>query len=82
MCIRDSYTHPTWNYRSVYGGLGGFPLRVRPLTSGTSLTLNVRSGGGAVFYRLGLAAESVATVTTTVSGGLDPAVRFSIVRTK
>jgi hypothetical protein len=80
--VASQYTTPSWNYRSVFGGLGGFPLLARPLTNNVGLTLSYASGGTA-FTRLGVAASTFATVTVTSGGNAPTApVYLSIVRTK
>lgn len=38
--VAPIFNAPSWNYRSVFGGLGGFPAATRTLTSGTPLTLS------------------------------------------
>jgi len=80
--VAARYTQPSWNFRSVFGGLGGFPLGVRPLTNAFSLTLTYAHGGGTAYQRFGVAQSGFATFTANRTGG-DPApMRFSIVRTK
>lgn len=67
--VDPEYTQPSWNYRSVFGGLGGFPLGTRPLTNTVPLTLSYSRGGGATFIRFGVAASGEGVVTLE-SGGL------------
>jgi hypothetical protein len=80
--VASQYKTPSWNFRSVFGGLGSFPLLARPLTPDVGLTLSYAAGGTA-FTRLGVAANTFATVTLK-SGINDPSapVYWSIIRTK
>jgi hypothetical protein len=81
--IAPAYMAPSWNYRSVYGGLGGFPLAVLPLTNAVAQPFALGPGGGASYQRFGIAAGQVATVTLTQSGGTPTAqIRTAILRTK
>jgi hypothetical protein len=50
------YTFPSWNYRSVFGGLGGYPLVVQPLTNNTAYTAGYGAGGGPRWLRFGIPA--------------------------
>ena len=81
--VAPQYTLPTWNYRSVYGGLGGFPLVVDALNNGVALNFGLSSGGGTRFTRFGIAAGLTATVNLT-EGGVSPSslTQTAIVRTK
>ena len=81
--IATQYTQPSWNFRSVYGGLGGFPLGTRPLSNGVALTLSYSLGGGTAYQRFGVAANSFARVVAT-SGGVPPTgpVHLIVMRTK
>ncbi|ANB17870.1 beta strand repeat-containing protein [Dokdonella koreensis] len=81
--VQPEYRLPTWNYRSVYGGLGGYPLTVHPLSDGTTLTFGLRPGGGTRYTRFGIAAGQSADLTLTEGGGPPNAnVVTSILRTK
>ncbi|MBV9110106.1 MAG: Ig-like domain-containing protein [Gemmatimonadetes bacterium] len=81
--VAAAYRTPSWNYRSVYGGLGGFPLLARPLTNGSALTLAYSRGGGTAYTRFGVPAGGFATVTAR-SGGTIPTSPYGliVVRTK
>jgi hypothetical protein len=81
--VAAPYQTPSWNYRSVFGGLGGFPLLTRPLTSSTPLTLSYSFGGGTAYFRFGVTQGSFTTVTA-LSGGVAPTSPYTlrIVRTK
>jgi hypothetical protein len=73
----------SWNFRSVYGGLGGFPLGTRALSNGVGLTLSYSRGGGAAYARFGVPTGAFAGVTA-LSGGLAPTSPYAlvVVRTK
>ncbi len=76
------HRQPSWNYRSVFGGLGGFPLQPRALTNGADLTLSFHSGAAA-YLALGVAAGQDATLTVQSSGNTVPAnMSVSVVRVK
>jgi hypothetical protein len=81
--VATQYQQPSWNFRSVYGGLGGFPLGTRPLTNGVGLTLSYSSNGGTAYARFGVAASSFSTITA-LSGGVAPTSPYNliVVRTK
>ena len=81
--VTAEYTTPSWNYRSVFGGLGGFPLAVDNPANTTPITLPLGFGGGARYERFGIAAGQTATLTLT-NGGSPAAAPASIavVRTK
>jgi hypothetical protein len=81
--VSAEYTNPSWNFRSVYSGLGGFPLLARPLTDGVGLTLSYQSGGGTSYIRFGVPQSGLATITS-LSGGALPAgpVELVVVRTQ
>jgi hypothetical protein len=78
--------HPSWNYRSVVPALlpagSPYPLKTRPLTSGTPVSLTLR-GGSAAYLRFGVAGGATATIRPTSSGAAIPAaVSLTVVRTK
>ncbi|HXC25608.1 MAG TPA: Ig-like domain-containing protein [Gemmatimonadaceae bacterium] len=80
--VVSKYATPSWNYRSVYGGLGGFPLLARPLTNNTPLTLSL-SNGASTFYRFGVAQGGFASFATSVGGVAPPSTTALVVmRTK
>jgi hypothetical protein len=80
--IAPEYLLLSWNYRSVFGGLGGFPLVTLQL-NGATQTFPLGSGGGASYQRFGVAAGQVATISLS-QGGVTPSaqIRMAIVRTK
>lgn len=82
--VSSDYQHPSWNYRSVYGGLGGFPLLARPLTNNAGLPLSYGAGGTTAYTRFGVAAATYANIKIQAPGATTPAatVRMALVRTK
>jgi len=81
--IAPEHQHPSWNYRSVFGGLGGFPLGTRPLTNGTPLVLSYSRGGGAAYARFSVPANGTATFSIQSGGATPPSTTtFSLIRTK
>ncbi|HVX40679.1 MAG TPA: Ig-like domain-containing protein [Gemmatimonadaceae bacterium] len=78
------YTDPSWNYRSVYSGIGSgkFPIATQALVAGTNVQLTV-DGGGAAYVRFSVASGVAATVAATSQGqAVPPNVDFILVRTK
>jgi hypothetical protein len=77
------FTQPSWNHRSIYQNVsGGFPLRVRPLTSGIPVDVTLASGG-ATFLRAGVAANRRGSVQlTSGNAALPDVVTVTVVRTK
>ena len=81
--IAAEHTLPSWNFRSVYGGLGGFPLTTTPLSDGVTLNFLLGPGGGTRYTRFGVAAGGTGTVVLTEGGGAPSApITTAIVRTK
>lgn len=81
--VSPEYRLPSWNYRSVYAGLSGYPLAVDPLSDGVPLTFSLRPGGGARYARFGVAAGQAASLSLTEGGTTPNAnVMTSILRTK
>jgi hypothetical protein len=81
--LAPQYTAPTWNFRSVYGGLGGFPMAVDLLSNGAPLNFVLGFGGGTRYARFGIAPGQSASVVLT-EGGVSPtsSISTAIVRTK
>jgi hypothetical protein len=81
--VASQYTQPSWNFRSVYGGLGGFPLGVRNLSNGVGLTLSYSRGGSTAYGRFGVPTGAFAGVTA-LSAGVPPTSPYAliVVRTK
>ncbi|MDQ2929407.1 MAG: hypothetical protein M3Y05_01115, partial [Gemmatimonadota bacterium] len=79
----SNYTNPSWNYRSILGGLysGGFPLLTRSLAS-TPVSVSV-AGGGSSYVRFRIAANVVANVVAKSSGSAVPStVDLTLIRTQ
>ncbi len=79
-----SYSHPSWNYRSVLPPInnGKFPLLTRPLVAGTPLDLSL-AGGGAAYVRFSVGANTPATIYAAASGQPVPAtIDIILVRTR
>jgi hypothetical protein len=81
--VASQYTQPSWSFRSVYGGLGGFPLGVRNLSNGVGLTLSYSRGGSTAYGRFGVPTGAFAGVTA-LSAGVPPTSPYAliVVRTK
>jgi hypothetical protein len=67
--VPSIYSSQSWNFRSVYAGLGGFSLAVVNPTSGVAYSPTLALGGGASYLRMGVAASTFAPVTITKAGG-------------
>jgi hypothetical protein len=79
--VATEYQNPSWNFRSVYGGLGGFALLPRPLTNGVGLTLSYSQGGGTAYTRFGIPTAAFAGVTA-LSGGTPPVSPYALIVTR
>jgi len=80
--VEAKYQMASWNWRSVFGGLGGFPLLSRPLTDATALTL-AYAPGSTSYMVLGVSAGQQGTVTVTdPNNTLATDVSVSIIRLK
>ncbi|HKP76019.1 MAG TPA: Ig-like domain-containing protein [Longimicrobiaceae bacterium] len=84
--MATQYTHPSWNFRSLYGALySGYAnvLIPRPLSNGVGLTLSYSRGGGTAYARFGVPASGFAHVTA-LSGGVPPTSPYALIvmRTK
>ncbi|HEU4882052.1 MAG TPA: Ig-like domain-containing protein [Longimicrobium sp.] len=77
------FTQPSWNHRSIWQNVsGGFPLRVRPLTTGVPLTVTL-TAGGASYLRAGVAAGGHGSIQLAVGNTTLPeTVTVTVVRTK
>jgi hypothetical protein len=77
------FTQPSWNHRSIWQNVsGGFPLRVRPLSTGVPLTVTL-TAGGASYLRAGVGAGRRGSIQLG-SGNLPlpENVTVTVVRTK
>ncbi|HEX6369381.1 MAG TPA: Ig-like domain-containing protein [Longimicrobium sp.] len=77
------FTQPSWNHRTLWqNASGGFPLRVRPLTSGAPVDVTL-TAGGASYLRAAVAAGRRGSVQLTSGGAVLPEnVSVTVVRTK
>jgi hypothetical protein len=81
--LNAKHTISSWNFRSVYGGLGGFPLLTRPLTNGTPLTLSYSRGGGTAYTRFGIAANARGVFSVRTGSAVLPGTASAVLlRTK
>lgn len=87
--VAAAFQTPSWHYRSVFGGLGGFPLSVVSLTSGVSYTPPLISGNaGLRWLRFGVASGTPGVAPTATfrythapTAPITP-LRVAVVRTK
>ncbi|WP_420126620.1 Ig-like domain-containing protein [Longimicrobium sp.] len=77
------FTQPSWNHRSLFQNVsGGFPLRVRPLTSGVPVNVTL-TAGGASYLRAGVAAGRRGSLQLTAGDAVLPStMQVTVVRTK
>ena len=82
--VASQYSMPSWNFRSIYSVLGGWPLApsTRSLPDGSPQTLTL-SGGSAAYLRFRSGSAIVALVSSTSSNQPVPSsVDFILVRTQ
>lgn len=80
--VPQSFLQPSWNYRSIYPALAsGYPLATRQLT-GSGPTPVTLAGGGAVFFRFGVAGNTSVVRLTSQSGSVPATVEAALVRTR
>lgn len=78
------YQHPSWNYRSIFTGLGSatLPIATSQLVAGTPLSLQL-AGGGAAYIRFRINTGTAAQILASASGQPVPAnIDFILVRTQ
>jgi len=78
------YQHPSWNYRSVFTGLGSatLPIATSQLVAGTPLSLQL-VGGGVAYVRFRVTNNATAQFIASASGQPLPAnLDFTLVRTQ
>lgn len=81
--VSATYTQPSWNFRSVYAGLGGVPIGTRALSNGVALTLNYAAGGSTAYTRFAVPTGAFAGVSA-LSAGVAPTSPYALIvmRTK
>jgi len=84
--IDPVWRQPSWNYRSVFGGIrgdGSYPLDFRALPAEGGVDVAV-AAGGAAYLGFGVPANGRTEVRTSWGGGLTPPHRLliSVVRTR
>jgi hypothetical protein len=83
--VGAAYTQPSWNFRSIFGGLSygggppGYPLGVVKPANGVASAATLSAGGGAVYYRMKVLPGAFAGLVGTAPAAFLP---FAIVRTK
>jgi hypothetical protein len=77
--VHAHFTSASWNHRSVYGGLGGYPLNLRTLGSSTPIPTTLARGGGSSFLEFNIVAGGLGTIILTPPTGTYDA-WYSIVR--
>ncbi|MBE8718563.1 beta strand repeat-containing protein [Cellvibrio polysaccharolyticus] len=75
------YSATSWNYRSVYGGLGGFPLREMAIPAGgTTTAIPYAKDGGAGYIRIAVGAGETATIRLTPVAIPDQEASYTLIR--
>jgi hypothetical protein len=70
-----TYSEPSWNFRSVYGGLSyggnpaGYPLTPKNPSNGVAQSFTLSQGGGASYVRMGVPSGGFAGVAASATGG-------------
>ncbi|MEO5567562.1 MAG: hypothetical protein ABIR92_03675 [Gemmatimonadaceae bacterium] len=82
------YTHPSWNMRSIYPGLQGYPQFDYPLTAsflsnGQPLPASISAGGFKLYrFRTLTASDGLVRATGSSGSALPPTISLSVIRTK
>lgn len=63
------YSMSSWNYRSVYGGLGGFPLRDTALAVNGDASVLLNRLGSSSYYRFAVGANTTAKLSLAPTAG-------------
>ncbi|MCY1311714.1 hypothetical protein D9M70_620520 [compost metagenome] len=74
------YTMLSWDFPSVFGGLGGFSLVTAALDADESTTNVYAPHGGSRHVQFAIAAGATATVTLTAITPANPNLGYRIVR--
>jgi Bacterial Ig-like domain (group 2) len=81
--VPAAFTHPSWNYRSLYQTLDSrYPLETTVLNAGMATNLSLVAGGSA-YLRAGVAPGQRASIAVTASNAAPPQqLSVTVVRTK
>lgn len=77
--VSGKYAALSWNYRSVYGGLGGFPIKDIPLPADGTASVTLNPQGSSNYYRFQLAPDTMAQLSLTPAAG-SPNGRYALIR--
>ncbi|MDB4914534.1 MAG: Peptidase hyicolysin [Gemmatimonadetes bacterium] len=83
--IAAIYTQPSWNFRSIYGGVSlrgdplGYPLHVTAMVCGVGVSSTLGTSGGTRFMRFGVPGSGFGSASGTTTGANQALV---LVRTK
>lgn len=76
------YQMASWNFKSVYDGLGGHPLNALTLSEGQGNSLNLAAAGGALYLRFSVAAGYSSMLAFEAVPSQDEDARYALVRLK
>ncbi|MDQ3673298.1 MAG: hypothetical protein M3365_02850 [Gemmatimonadota bacterium] len=80
--VPQPFRQPSWNYRSIYPAIAsGYPLKTRQLTGSTPTPVTL-AGGGAAYFRFGVAGNAAVVRLTSQGGSVPAIVEAALVRTK
>ena len=84
LVVDDAYRTRSWNLRSIYGGLGGFPLETFPFTDGVTQSFTLGAGGAQRWHTFGTSAGGPAAQLQVDMGAAAPMtpLRIAIIRTQ
>lgn len=76
------YNITTWNYRSIYGGLGGWPLPQPVFTPDIPVTFNLAPAGSSSYTRFAVAPGEKGQVTLTPPAAANWEAWYAIIRSQ
>jgi hypothetical protein len=80
--VPQAFRQASWNYRSIYPAIApNYPLKTRQLLGSTPVPVTL-SGGGGVFFRFSVAANSATVRLTSQSASVPVTVEAALARTK